>query len=123
MTEYAEKIVPLELVCELTLEGQLAGRYRIVENVDVTRDGEPFSNKNRNRDLTPDEGAAIVAGDSAAAMAKVQEAQGRIAELQDQLLSATKTIAKLREALSIYDGAEAAWEEQVRTRVKHLVGG
>lgn len=113
---------PLRLFVELTPQGAVAGHYQLEFQRRVEVDGaEVVPAAVKVRDLTSDEGAAIVGGDAAAKAAQVQSLSAQVQTLRDQLAAKTADLAEAIEALRAVAAADAAWDNTPRAQVASIL--
>ena len=109
---------PLRMICELTLQGALAGRYQLEFQRRVEDNGvEIVPPSVRTRDLTSDEGAAILNTDASGKAAEVQALSQQVADLQDVESDLRKRLAAALEALRAVARADGEWDTTPRSQV------
>lgn len=120
---------PLRLFAELTLAGELAGRYQLEFQRRVEVDGvEVVPVAIKVRDLTTEEGAAIINSDVATKTAELltlnETVQGirdaastKEAELRSEIARLAGELGAAKSALTLVANADAAWDANVRNAV------
>lgn len=105
---------PLRLFAELTPAGALAGHYQLEFQRRVEVDGkEIVPAAHMTKDLTPEEGAAILSSDAAKLAAQVQALNQQVAELQGQIKAAEAVAANAMQIVAAVREADRNWTEKV----------
>lgn len=109
---------PLRLFAELTTTGALAGKYQLEFQRRVEVDGkEVVPAAHMSKDITPEEGAAILESEAASLAAQVQALsqqvaaqQMEIAAMSNRALTAEAAAATL---MATIREADRSWDEKV----------
>jgi len=105
---------PLRLIAELTQTGALAGHYQLEFQRRVEVDGkEIVPAAHMTKDLTPEEGAAILASEAASLAAQVQTLNQQVATLQSEVRAAENIAANAMQVVSAIREADRTWDEKV----------
>lgn len=109
---------PLRLFAELTVEKTLAGRYMVETQRRTEVNGvELAPPRIVVLDITPEEGAAILASDAAGKAAEVQALHAQVGVLQEQVADQAKKLEQAKAALLAVAGADHAWDASPRAEV------
>ena len=109
---------PLRLIAELTIGGALAGRYQLEFQRRVEDNGvEIVPPSVRTRELTSDEGAAILNTDASGKAAEVQALSQQVASLQNTETDLRARLAAALDALRAVARADGEWETTPRSQV------
>lgn len=105
---------PLRLIAELTTSGALTGKYQLEFQRRVEVDGkEVVPAAHMTKDITPEEGAAILASEAANLAAQVQALSQQIADLQGKVKSAEAIAADAMQVVAAIREADRSWDERV----------
>ena len=107
---------PLRLIAELTTDGTLAGRYQLEFQRRIEVDGkEVVPPAHMTRELTAEEGAAILNSNAAQLAGQVQALNAQIASERITAAEAVKAadVAATARVVAAFRQADAAWDEQV----------
>ena len=109
---------PLRMFAELRTDGTLAGRYQLEFQRRVEQDGaEIVPVAIKVRDLTSEEGAAIIGGDAAGKAAENLAINAQVDGLRAQITGLTARLAAAVEALRKVAQADEAWDTSPRNSV------